>query len=81
MRGRCVVYTDPATAQQNIVKCMMVLCRVWTVRYNHFHDQLVLTSSSDSRVILNNVASISSELYGQLLEDDAEDDDDDSDKK
>jgi len=51
------------------------------LRYNHFHDQLVLTSSSDSRVILNNVASISSEPYGQLLEDDAEDDDDDSDKK
>jgi len=53
----------------------MVHCRVWTVRYNHFHDQLVLTSSSDSRVILNNVASISSEPYGHLLEDEAEDDD------
>jgi len=60
----------------------MVHYRVWTVRYNHFHDQLVLTSSSDSRVILHNVASISSEPYGHLLEDDAEEeDDDDKDKK
>ena len=54
---------------------MMVHFRVWTVRYNHFHDQLVLSSSSDSRVILNNVASISSEPYGHLIEDEAEDDD------
>lgn len=60
----------------------LIDCRVWMVRYNHFHDQLVLTSSSDSRVILNNVASISSEPYGHLLEDEAEDDDDDDmDKK
>jgi len=55
---------------------------VWTVRYNHFHDQLLLTSSSDSRVMLNNVASISSEPYGHLLDDEPEDDnEDDSDKK
>lgn len=47
---------------------------VWSVRYNHFHDQLVLTSSSDSRVILNNVASISSEPYGHLVEDDENED-------
>ena len=51
------------------------------MRYNHFHDQLVLTSSSDSRVTLNNVASISSEPYGHLLEDENEDDDDEKDKK
>lgn len=43
---------------------------VWSVRYNHFHDQLVLTSSSDSRVILSRVASISSEPFGHLVEDD-----------
>ncbi|XP_072026211.1 EARP and GARP complex-interacting protein 1-like [Amphiura filiformis] len=48
---------------------------VWSVRYNHFHDQLVLTSSSDSRVILTNASSISSEPFGHL-----DDDDDDSDK-
>ncbi|XP_071836526.1 EARP-interacting protein homolog isoform X2 [Apostichopus japonicus] len=39
---------------------------VWSVRYNQFHDQLVLTSSSDSRVILTNTSSISSEPCGQL---------------
>lgn len=45
---------------------------VWSIRYNNFHDQLVLTSSSDSRVILSNIASISSEPYGHVEEDDEE---------
>ena len=48
------------------------------MRYNHFHDQLVLTSSSDSRVILNNVVTLSSEPYGHLVE---KDDDSDSDSQ
>ncbi|XP_034243168.1 EARP-interacting protein homolog isoform X2 [Thrips palmi] len=39
---------------------------VWAVRYNHFHDQLVLTSSSDARLVLTSVASISSEPDGHL---------------
>ena len=44
--------------------------RVWSVRYNHSHDQLVLTGSSDSRVILSNMVSISSEPFGHLVDDD-----------
>ncbi|XP_043278436.1 EARP-interacting protein homolog [Venturia canescens] len=36
---------------------------VWSIRINRFHDQLVLTSSSDSRVILSSIASISSEPF------------------
>ncbi|KAJ8290606.1 hypothetical protein GJAV_G00015190 [Gymnothorax javanicus] len=40
---------------------------VWSVRYNHAHDQLVLTGSSDSRVILSNMVSISSEPFGHLV--------------
>lgn len=51
--------------------------RVWSVCYNRFHDQLVLSSSSDSRVILNNIISLSSEPYGHLIENDEDDDDDD----
>nr|XP_010955243.1 EARP and GARP complex-interacting protein 1 isoform X1 [Camelus bactrianus] len=43
---------------------------VWSVRYNHSHDQLVLTGSSDSRVVLSNMVSISSEPFGQLADDD-----------
>ncbi|XP_060677662.1 EARP-interacting protein homolog isoform X3 [Hemiscyllium ocellatum] len=43
---------------------------VWSVRYNHSHDQLVLTASSDSRVILSNMVSISSEPFGHLVDDD-----------
>lgn len=39
---------------------------MWAVRYNHFHDQLVLTSSSDARLVLTSVASISSEPDGHL---------------
>uniref|UniRef100_A0ACB8GDG7 EARP-interacting protein n=1 Tax=Sphaerodactylus townsendi TaxID=933632 RepID=A0ACB8GDG7_9SAUR len=42
---------------------------VWNVRYNHSHDQLVLTASSDSRVILSNMVSISSEPFGHLVDD------------
>ncbi|KAG8311912.1 EARP-interacting protein homolog [Homalodisca vitripennis] len=34
---------------------------VWCLRYNHFHDQLVVTSSSDCVVLLTSVASIASE--------------------
>lgn len=57
----------------------LVVHRVWSVRYNHFHDQLVLTSSSDSRVILTNAMSISSEPFGHLVEDEiSEEEHDDS---
>jgi len=38
---------------------------VWAVKYNNFHDQLLLTSSSDSRVMLHNASSVSSEPAGQ----------------
>jgi hypothetical protein len=31
------------------------------VRYNTFHDQLLLTCSSDNRVVLNSILSLSSE--------------------
>ncbi|TSM77388.1 Protein TSSC1 [Bagarius yarrelli] len=44
--------------------------RVWSIRYNHSHDQLLLTASSDSRVILSNMVSISSEPFGHLVDDD-----------
>lgn len=56
---------------------------VWCIRYNHFHDQLVLTSSSDSRVILSNVASLSSEPFGHGVSDDVNSDSggDDDDKE
>jgi hypothetical protein len=37
--------------------------RVWSVRYNAFHDQLLLTCSSDSRVVLNSIPSLSSEPF------------------
>ena len=41
---------------------------VWSVQFNLFHDQLVLTSSSDSQVILSRVASIASEPLQPLEE-------------
>jgi len=59
---------------RNTKECLMIRSDhshwVWSVRYNNFHDQLVLTSSSDSRVILSNIASLSSEPYGHVDEDD-----------
>ena len=45
---------------------------VWAVKFNQFHDQLVLSSSSDGQVILHCLASISSEPHGQLADDDDE---------
>ena len=48
-------------------------CRVWRVRYNHFHDQLLLSSSSDSRVILNKIVSLSSEPFSHLDDEDEDD--------
>uniref|UniRef100_A0A2K5Q039 EARP and GARP complex-interacting protein 1 n=1 Tax=Cebus imitator TaxID=2715852 RepID=A0A2K5Q039_CEBIM len=59
----CLRVTGPLS------RCL-ALCRVWNVRYNHSHDQLVLTGSSDSRVILSNMVSISSEPFGHLVDDD-----------
>lgn len=41
---------------------------VWSVRYNTFHDQLLLSSGSDSRVLLHSQASLSSEPFKQTLE-------------
>ena len=58
---------------------LLIYYRVWSVKYNHFHDQLVLSSSSDSRVILNSVVSLSSEPYGNLADNDDDDSDDDKD--
>lgn len=43
---------------------------VWTVRYNTFHDQLLLTCSSDNRVILSSVPSLSSEPIKTTIDDD-----------
>lgn len=67
---------------RNTEEPLMVLSNhshwVWSVRYNHFHDQLVLTSSSDSRVILTNAVSISSEPFGHLVDDEIDDDEHDS---
>ncbi|KAI4466508.1 wd-repeat protein [Holotrichia oblita] len=34
---------------------------VWCVRFNPFHDQLLLTASSDARVLISSAASVSSE--------------------
>ena len=43
---------------------------VWSARFNPFHDQLVLSCASDSRVVLYNKSSISSEPFGHLVDDD-----------
>nr|XP_018906713.1 PREDICTED: protein TSSC1 [Bemisia tabaci] len=49
---------------------------VWSLRYNHYHDQLIATSSSDMKVILTCLSSISSESsYNQaddILDEDVE---------
>ncbi|KAL1518138.1 hypothetical protein ABEB36_001808 [Hypothenemus hampei] len=46
---------------------------VWSVRFNHYHDQLFLTASSDGQVLLSSAASVSSEnnpdIKGDSLDD------------
>ncbi|KAI8609072.1 WD40-repeat-containing domain protein [Chytriomyces sp. MP71] len=39
---------------------------VWSVNYNRYHDQLLLSSSSDCLVNLHNVVSVSSTPYGLI---------------
>ena len=45
---------------------------VWSARYNTYHDQLVLSAGSDTRVVLSSIASLSSEPYGAMVEEDSE---------
>lgn len=47
---------------------------IWSVRYNPFHDQLVLSAGSDARVALMRVQSIASEPFGRELDCDYEED-------
>ncbi|RLO10509.1 hypothetical protein DYB28_005451 [Aphanomyces astaci] len=49
-----------ATVDESIVTWDVRSGKVWCVKYNRFHDQLVLSSSSDSSVNLWRVSSISS---------------------
>lgn len=46
---------------------------IWSIRYNPFHDQLVLSAGSDARVALMRAQSVASEPYGQIADDDYED--------
>ncbi|KAG2468632.1 EIPR1 protein, partial [Polypterus senegalus] len=63
--------TQIATANDTAIRGWDIRSmRVWSVRYNHSHDQLVLTGSSDSRVILSNMVSISSEPFGHIVDED-----------
>lgn len=39
--------------------------RIWSVRFNLFHDQLILSSGSDCKVLLTSAASVSSEAANE----------------
>lgn len=51
---------------------------VWAVRYNLFHDHLVLSSSSDGNVNLLRTSSIVSQPYGKLIDNELLDEEDSS---
>lgn len=61
-------FWDVRSAKQPAIVMQAHSHWVWSVRYNQYHDQLVLTCSSDSRVILSRVASFASQPFGHLLE-------------
>lgn len=46
----------------NIYNPLVFPNRVWTVRYNSYHEQLLLTGSSDARALLTAAASVCSQL-------------------
>lgn len=43
---------------------------IWSIRYNPFHDQLVLSAGSDARVVLMRAQSVASDPYGNIAGDD-----------
>ena len=47
---------------------------VYAARFNHYHDQLILSSSSDYQVALSNAGTISSVLYAQIEDEDEDED-------
>lgn len=48
----------------NVIHCFLKYgSRVWSVAFNKFHDQLLLSSGSDTLVNLHNVVSVSSASY------------------
>lgn len=49
---------------------------IWSVRYNPFHDRLVLSAGSDARVALMRAQSIASEPFGQMADYEEDDDND-----
>lgn len=50
------------------------MCRIWSVQYNRFHDQLLLSAASDGQVCLHSAASVSSNPHGETSPSDASDD-------
>ena len=51
------------TMNNDIHYSFMYIQRVWSVAFNKFHDQLLLSSGSDTLVNLHNVVSVSSASY------------------
>ena len=45
---------------------------VWSTRYNTYHDQLLLSAGSDSKVVMTSVASLSSEPYGAIVDEEGD---------
>ena len=63
-----VKFWDIRDTTKPILKMLHHTHWVWSVRYNSFHDHLVLSSSSDGNVNLLRISSIASQPYGQLIE-------------
>ena len=55
-----------------VILCHFLICRIWAVQFNLFHDQLVLTASSDSQVVLSRMASVASEPLQPVEEEEEE---------
>jgi len=68
----CVSVWDTRNSGEVLLSSRQHSHWVWSTRYNSYHDQLVLSSGSDSRVVMSSLASVSSEPYGAMLEENEE---------
>ncbi|XP_063901897.1 EARP-interacting protein homolog [Zophobas morio] len=62
----CIKFWDTRSCNEPLKILEQHTHWVWSVRYNHFHDQLLLSSGSDSKVCLHNVTSLSSDLFSHV---------------
>lgn len=66
----CAKFWDLRQTQEPALNIRSHTHWIWSIRYNPFHDQLVLTAGSDARSVLMRAQSISSEPISNIQDED-----------